>query len=61
MKAVEDIRWAVVVNGASGVINGDGNINMQKLRRDSKPQPSDANRKYRDLMAVTTTDVTAVV
>jgi hypothetical protein len=45
----------------SGVINGDENVNMQILRRDSKPRPSNVNPKYRDLMAVTTTDVTAVV
>jgi hypothetical protein len=46
--------------GTSGVINGDENINMQILRRDSKPRPSDVNPKYRDLTAVTIIDVTAV-
>jgi hypothetical protein len=37
----------------SGVINGDENINIEVLRRDSKPRPSEARPKYRDIMAVT--------
>jgi hypothetical protein len=44
-----------------GVINGDENMNIQVLKRDSKPRPSEPRPKHRGVMAVTTAVVIVVV